>query len=60
MIMIDINQKNKNKIKTKNSFKLITNNNIAISSFGIMVTSKYIFFLLFTNKYFPFFFPFFV
>ena len=27
MIMIDINQKNKNKIKTKNSFKLITNGN---------------------------------
>ena len=27
MIMIDINQKNKNKIKTKNSFKLITNDN---------------------------------
>ena len=25
--MIDINQKNKNKIKTKNSFKLITNDN---------------------------------
>ena len=24
--MIDINQKNKNKIKTKNGFKLITNN----------------------------------
>ena len=27
MIMIDINQKNKNKIKTKNSFKSITNDN---------------------------------
>ena len=27
MIMIDINQKNKNKIKTKNGFKLITNDN---------------------------------
>ena len=25
--MIDINQKNKNKIKTQNSFKLITNDN---------------------------------
>ena len=25
--MIDINQKNKNKIKTKNGFKLITNDN---------------------------------
>ena len=25
--MIDINQKNKNKIKTNNGFKLITNNN---------------------------------
>ena len=25
--MIDINQKNKNKIETKNSFKLITNDN---------------------------------
>ena len=34
---------------------------IAISSFEIMVTNKYIFFLLFTNKYLPFFFffPFF-
>ena len=27
MIMIDINQKNKNKIKTQNSFKLTTNDN---------------------------------
>ena len=27
MIMIEINQKNKNKIKTKSSFKLITNGN---------------------------------
>ena len=27
MIMIGINQKNKNKIKTKNGFKLITNDN---------------------------------
>ena len=53
--MIDINQKNKNKIKTKNGFKLITIMTIAISSFEIMVTNKYIFFLLFTNKYLPFF-----
>ena len=27
MMMIDINLKNKNKIKKKNSFKLITNDN---------------------------------
>ena len=27
MIMININQKNKNKIKTKNGFKVITNDN---------------------------------
>ena len=55
--MIDINQKNKNKIKTKNGFKLITNDNSNIISLEIMVTNKYIFFL-FTNKYLPLF-PFF-